>query len=340
MRAGGKRMDGRQRRRRSPRPAVLLALAALVGADWVGAEHAALAPVAPASANVPELRVSVAVDADGRLGESWIEAIRIWRDEAEIAGLVAAHDPLDPEESEWVELARARSRGWPARMAALWTPFEGAVPPGVVQVVIGRGGGEDAFSPAATAIAFDIGRLRSIYGRADDGNGARLDRFFDHELTHVYHKAWISERRVRIDSPLEAALWECSKEGLGNLRSLSEKWRGPDGHLSTHAQATIERLGPILVERLGALSTAGTEEAPGLLHGLSTGPFEQKWGALPVALWLAADLVEDPDVLRKFVAGGPQGVLALARRHLPPELAAKLPARCESCSDAELEAAR
>ena len=40
-------------------------------------------------------------------------------------------------------------------------------------------------------------------------------------------------------------------------------------------------------ERLAALEHATEDEAAALLNGLSSGPFDQKWGALTVALWLA-----------------------------------------------------
>jgi hypothetical protein len=57
---------------------------------------------------------------------------------------------------------------------------------------------------------------------------------------------------------------------------------------------------------------------------LASGPFDRKWGALPVALWLADEQARDPEALRRFVVAGPDGVWALAGRHLSPELAAAL----------------
>jgi hypothetical protein len=61
------------------------------------------------------------------------------------------------------------------------------------------------------------------------------------------------------------------------------------------------------------------------VRGLAWGPFREKWGALPVALWLAAESRGDEHALRPFVAAGSARVLALARRHLAPELAQRLP---------------
>jgi hypothetical protein len=116
-----------------------------------------------------------------------------------------------------------------------------------------------------------------------------------------------------------------AREGLGNFRSLSETWVGPRGELTPLARATLNDLDPILVERLEKLAHATTEEESALTAGLSRGPFREKWGALPVALWLAEESRGDDQLLRPFVSSGSSGVLALARRQLPPGLARRLP---------------
>jgi hypothetical protein len=117
-----------------------------------------------------------------------------------------------------------------------------------------------------------------------------------------------------------------AREGLGNLRSLSETWVGPGGALAPLARETLAELEPVLVERLAALAVARPEQEAELTAELSFGPFRKKWGALPVALWLAEETRGDERALRPFVASGAAGVLDLARRHLAPELSARLPA--------------
>ena len=46
------------------------------------------------------------------------------------------------------------------------------------------------------------------------------------------------------------------------------------------------------------------------------GAFDRKWGALPVALWLAKEASRSDDALRQFVENGPDGIWAIADRHL------------------------
>ncbi|MGZ5446409.1 MAG: hypothetical protein ACXWLY_31205 [Thermoanaerobaculia bacterium] len=69
--------------------------------------------------------------------------------------------------------------------------------------------------------------------------------------------------------------------------------------------------GPACAARLRARSQ---------FRDLSTGRFDRKWGALPVALWLEAD----EDAIRELVLAGPEGIWSLAERHLPERLRAAL----------------
>jgi hypothetical protein len=199
-------------------------------------------------------------------------------------------------------------------------------PPRTLVLVVGNQNGEDGFGLGEDVIYFDLSALARNYGAAGEpANAARLDRFFDHETTHVLHWRWARTHPQPTGTPLERALWAMAREGLGNLRSLSETWVGPGGELTPLARTTLAELEPILVERLEKLARATAEEEQELTAGLSWGPFRKKWGALPVALWLAEESRGDDRALRPFVEAGSSGVLALARRHLAPELAQRLP---------------
>jgi len=86
-------------------------------------------------------------------------------------------------------------------------------------------------------------------------------------------------------------------------------------------------LQPIFVERLAALEHATEAEAAKLMEGLSSGPFEKKWGALTTALWLAQEARGDDRHLRKWVEAGPFGVVELAQKYLPAQLKTQAPQR-------------
>jgi hypothetical protein len=94
--------------------------------------------------------------------------------------------------------------------------------------------------------------------------------------------------------------------------------------LTPHAREVLARLEPIFVERLSALPYANEKDIPNLMQGLSMGPFDRKWGALTVALWLAQEAAGDDRNLQKWVEAGPTGVLSLAEKYLPEELRRKI----------------
>lgn len=193
-------------------------------------------------------------------------------------------------------------------------------------ILLGNQGGNDAFVAGDDVIGFDLSRLLALYGVASaPGNSDRIDRFFAHEYTHIAHKAWRRNAGLLLTTPLEQALWACLTEGLGNYRSLSSRWRDDQRRLTPHAVETLERLQPEFTVRIAALAHATGSEADALMEGLSMGPFEQKWGALTVALWLAREAQDGDAALRYWVERGLPGVLELARKHLPAEPAARLP---------------
>jgi len=75
-----------------------------------------------------------------------------------------------------------------------------------------------------------------------------------------------------------------------------------------------------MVERLTGLSQNPEYGEWRRLHAnLSAGPFTRKWGALPIALWLAVDTKYNPDRIRKWVKRGPAGILELAVKYAAPE---------------------
>ena len=275
-----------------------------------------------ACASAPALELRPGFEPDGAPTAEWRAAVEAHD------GTRPAWEPhaLTAAEDAWLERMRSRLPAWEARLPELCVPFEGLRPPRRVVIVAGNQHGEDAFGLGGPTIYFDLSALVRIYGAADEPpNPARLDRILDHEITHVLHWRWERAHPQPVDTPLERALWAMAREGLGNLRSLSETWVGPDGEPTPLARDTLAKLEPILVDRLDKLARASEAEEPGLAAGLSQGPFAGKWGALPVALWLAQETRGDDRRLSPWVAAGSAGVLALARRHLPPELAARLP---------------
>jgi len=275
----------------------------------------------------PETRLLVELGQDtyGRPTKNWLRAVSVFNDDASLAQLSQVSKPFSSDELLWVELITQKVESWPTQVDLLRAPFSKTSPPEVVTIILGNTGGNDAFIAEDRNIAFDLAKMQSLYGPADTpANDDRIDRFFAHEVTHLLHKEWQRVHQPIIESPLEDALWDCLVEGIGNYYSLSGRWTDENGELSQHAQDVLRRLEPTFVERMSLLETASEEEAHALARGLSMGPFEEKWGALPVALWLTQEVKEDQGALRKWVDAGPWGVMELAAKYLPDDLAARL----------------
>ncbi len=277
---------------------------------------------------LPPIPVTVAlgVEADGTVTDAWVDAIRGWHDGEALGDVLREQHAMSDEEAGWAALIHSRAAAWSAMTDSLRLPFGGVVPPEAAYVLLGNVGGQDAFTPSDSTIGFDLRRLSDLYGAASASENAdRIDRLFAHEFTHLLHKAWREEHEPLVTSPLDRALWDCLVEGLGNYRSLSARWLEDEGDLTPHAREVLTRLQPIFAERLAALQHASDAEASVLMEGLSSGPFDQKWGALTVALWLALESRGDDRRLRRWVDAGPRGVLTLARTYLPPDLQGRVP---------------
>lgn len=273
------------------------------------------------------LTVQSGVGADGRPTPEWLSAVSVFNNQVALDALAGAQKLWSEEELAWARLIEERLATWTTLQSELLMPFGAIETPDTVAIVLGNQGGQDAFVPGDSVIGFDLSRLLAIYGAAAaPGNSDRIDRFFAHEYTHIAHNAWRRHKGLQLATPLKQALWACLTEGLGNYRSLSSRWRDDQRRLTPHAVGTLQRLQPEFTARIAALAHASDSEADALMQGLSTGPFEQKWGALTVALWLARETQQDGDTaLRYWVEQGPGGVLELALKYLPAEQAARLP---------------
>lgn len=263
------------------------------------------------------LLVTVSLAAEPRLRV--VEDAELWQrmiHKLSGPGAVASSETSDAARA-WATLIRSQATRWESEIPALATHYAPIAGPALASIVIGNGGGQDAFTHDPATIGFDVARLQAAYGDAAlPENAQRIDRFFRHEYVHLLQKAWLREHPYSAGTPQRAALLGIWAEGLGNYYSLSDRWRGS----SETAASTRAELEPRFVARLAALACASAERADTLTADLSMGRFDRKWGALPVALWLEAD----EDAIRELVLAGPDGIWSLAERHLPERLRAAL----------------
>jgi hypothetical protein len=275
----------------------------------------------------PASRVQIVsgTTANGAPTDLWQRMLRDRLSPPEFDSVVALRRTLTPAEDAWAALVESRRASWQREIPALAKPFTPAVAPPVALVVLGSVGGSDAFASDSMTIGFDLSQLQASYGAAGlAGNAGLIDRLFRHEYTHVMQKAWFKLHPWHADTPLQSALVDIWLEGQGNYYSLSERWRrGPAGRAAA-TQEALTALEPKFVARLAALACAAPDRVPSIRQGLSSGRFDQKWGALPIALWLEDERPASLTELRDLVQAGPAGVWALATRHLKEPLRSAL----------------
>jgi hypothetical protein len=273
------------------------------------------------------LTVVVGVTESGEATPRWSEMLRQRMPTERYEAVSRRRRPLSPAEQGWVALIRSRVSRWEDERSDVAKPYAPVPPPAPVAIVVGNQAapGDDAFTHDATTIGFDLGELQAAYGDANrPENEGRIDRFFRHEYAHLMQRAWLAGHPWPAGHSQVEALLEIWKEGLGNYHSLSARWGTERGELSQVAKDALAVLEPRFVARLAALACATPERAAALTSDLSRGPFDRKWGALPVALWLATEPGEPERTLSAFVRAGPAGVWDLAARRLPPDRAAVL----------------
>lgn len=268
------------------------------------------------------LVVQLGVDERGDATEMWQAILRKRRTPDEYAEVAAIRKPLIGEEREWERLIRSRLAAWSAARDGIADLYAPAPKPARVVIVLGNRGASDAFTHDPTTMGFDLAALQSSYGDANDAQTARLDRLFRHEYAHLMQKSWMRTHPYDATTPLRTALLDIWLEGLGNYHSMSERWRAIRGAPSRKAEATLAKLEPRFCARLAALSCASEDDAARLTEDLSSGRFDEKWGALTAALWLEEEMSVSPDAYRRLVEAGPDAIPDLARRHLPARLAA------------------
>ncbi len=236
--------------------------------------------------------------------------------------------PLTEQEQKWAKLIADRVSIWQTQLDKIAVPFASTEVPRHFSIVMGNRGGRDAFtypSQFPKTIFFNLSVLNRSYGDASsESNRQRIDRIFAHEFTHLLQDNWSEKHPYPITSHVKYALNESYKEGFGHYRSISNKWKDSKGVITEHAENTLKKLELEFVKRIALLASASDEDAKQHLRGLATGPFNKKWGALTVALWLTKEAKGNDHNLIKWVDLGPNGVLQLANKHLPEKLRVEL----------------
>ena len=257
---------------------------------------------------------------DGRLTPAWGQALKRRESREYIDSLLTLSRPLNQQEQDWLELIESRIEYWAQIKDSLKVPFADIDINDTTYVLLGYRGVDDGFTLGYQTVCFDISALNRAYGSAlDSVNTDRMDRIFAHEYTHLLHKEWVRQTGFKANTFRDSIYWWCMYEGIGMYRSMSSKWFPVNGELSETSAETFATLYPVFVDKLIALDSIPSptdEQKRWINNKLSKGPMKQKWGALPVGVWLALEANGNDKYLQQWIDRGPDAVVPLARKYL------------------------
>ncbi len=260
---------------------------------------------------------------DNKISTEWKKALTRRHSKQFLDSLSQVKRPLTDEENKWYELITSRAEYWNQLKDSLRVPFGDIYINDSTYVFLGYLGSNDGFTYQYQTVCFDLTALQKTYGSANDPvNTNRIDRLFAHEYTHLLSKEWARQNELKLNNYQDSILWECIYEGIGMYRSMSARWFPVGDSLSEISARTFETLYPTFSERLTTIMTAeqlSDSDKERLHKRLSHGPMTQKWGALPVGVWLAMEAKGNDMNLRKWVEKGPDAIIPLGSKYLTGE---------------------
>ncbi len=269
----------------------------------------------------PEITLEVTVLDDGTATSLWTAGIAISIGENAAKERAREISPLSPQALAWLEILRESIPRISVSAGELATLFD--VPPLDAIVAVGNRGSSDAFGWTPIYIGINVQAFADTYGPPTDGASDRMIRIVAHEYLHLLTYAAYPYHREYRQTPFDRALWTMFFEGIGDYVSVSKRWL-PDeqGQYSTVTANTLKKLEPIFVERLELLAIADEQLERESRVGISMGKFDEKWGSLPIALWLHSEVKRcgKAPTLRAALRLERDAVLLLALNHASPEL--------------------
>ena len=254
------------------------------------------------------------------ISPGWKKAIEPRMSAEEFDSMSALRRNLTSEENDWFNLIKSKTDRWNTLRDSLSKPFSLSKTPDTIFVLLGAFGSDDAFTYGLDTVCMDLTATQNNYGAAfSPKNSNLIDRIFAHEFTHLLHKEWMLENGLVLRTFKDSLLWECIYEGLGMYRSMPPRWMPTNGGLPDTTKTALEELCPVFVDRLIKANTSEgltDMEKRNIEAGLSRGKVLKKWGAFPVAIWLALEANGDDKKLIPWINHGPESIILLAKKYL------------------------
>ena len=251
---------------------------------------------------------------------TWLKALRSRMPADKVDSISKVRQQVTVLEKGWKQLIETKAFNWKYFRDSLSIPFGSLKLSDTIYILTGYGGYDDAFTYGSQTVCLDLTALQMEYGNADlPENNSRMDRLFAHEYTHLLHKAWAIKTKLELKTFRDSILWECLYEGIGMYRSLNARWLPVEGKLPAITIQALKELYPVFAERIQVIGSRGqltAQERISLNKNLSRGPVNKKWGAFPVAIWLALEAGGDDQKLAYWVNLGPEAVTMLSKKYL------------------------
>jgi hypothetical protein len=268
----------------------------------------------------PVIKVTPAVTGN-KLSADWLNATRSRISKETFDSLTNLKRNFSSNEINWLNLLKSRSYNWKKFPDSLILPFGSLHIPDTIIVLAGHSWVDDAFTFGLNTVCFDLTALQQNYGDAGSAeNLNRIDRLFAHECMHLFSKKWLQQKPWTPANFQDSIVFECWYEGLGMYRSLSKKWLPEDSILPPVTLQVLDTLIPRLKHNLNRIynpDSLSTQEKQAIFKNLSRGNIHQKWGAFPIAIWLALEAKGDDRNLSWFVSEGPPAVHKLIGKYIP-----------------------
>jgi hypothetical protein len=274
---------------------------------------------------LPEIALEPGVRDDGTATRLWTEGIAVAVGMHRALELSRRQQPLSPGAEAWLRVLEeampmiAERAGQLARMVNV-APLDATV-------VVGNRGSSDGFGWVPNFVGINADAFVETYGPPAGDATDRMVRIVAHEYLHLLTYAYYGNHSDLRQTPIDRALWTIFFEGIGDYVSVSARWL-PDelGDFSSVASDSLERLEPVFVERLEMLASADSSREPELRVNIAMGKFDEKWGSLPLALWLHSESRRcgEEATLRAIFRLERDGVLELASRYAAPELRVRI----------------
>jgi hypothetical protein len=278
------------------------------------------------TSHATEVTVKIAVRSSGEPMPIWLDSIRELHDNSELVQMKSQLKPLTQEEKNWLTAFQVKLSEWGPRSEKLSLNFAPVEPPKSFLVVFGNQGGTLGEVMGRGTLAIDLSVWAATFPNiaSTETKHEIIERFLAKKFTHFLMQNWAKQNSIPMNTAMDRVLWDLYSEGFSQYKALNPNSKPYKGKLPAASRETLNKLSPVLVERLTKLRSMTKDDEEKVRSQIKSTLEANLWSTMPIALWLAIEANGDDSRLKKWVQLGPPGVIELAKKHLAPEMKHRL----------------